>query len=81
MIRLSTLRDARIVTEDGQKLGRVHEIRAADGRITGLDYGPGGFLERLTNRNSGGRIPWENVRKMDGKRIVVALHGTKPKRS
>jgi len=81
VIRLSALRDARLVTEDGQKLGRVHEIRAEDGRVTALDCGPGGFIERLTARGTGRRIPWEKVRKIDGKVIVVGLDEAKAKRS
>jgi sporulation protein YlmC with PRC-barrel domain len=81
VIRLSALRDARLVTEDGQRLGRVHEIRAEDGRVTALDCGPGGFIERLTAKTGGRRIPWEKVRKIDGKVVVVALDDAKARRS
>ena len=70
-MRLTDLRDKVIRTLDGEKLGRVHEVHCEKGRITALISGPGSFLERLTARKHGRRIPWECVRRVDAKQVVV----------
>ena len=70
-MRLTDLRDKAIRTLDGEKLGRVHEVHCEKGRITALISGPGSFLERLTARKHGRRIPWECVRRVDAKQVVV----------
>lgn len=86
MIRLSDLRGAKIGTTDGKMLGRVHEVHCEKGRITALICGPGSFIERLTAKNKGDRIPWECVRKLERKAIIVTpdpqrLAKTKPSAS
>ena len=70
-MRLTDLRDKVIRTLDGEKLGRVHEVHCEKGRITALISGPGSFLERLTASKHGRRIPWECVRRVDAKQVVV----------
>lgn len=76
-MRLSELLNRRVLTESGQSLGRVHDVRGelAGGRlrITGLSTGNRGILERygVGTRGSGGPgrakvhghpvIPWERV--------------------
>jgi sporulation protein YlmC with PRC-barrel domain len=70
-MRLSDLRDKKIRTLDGDILGRVHEVHCEAGRVTALMCGPGSFIERLTARRAGRRIPWECVRKVDRDQIVV----------
>ena len=70
-MRLSDLRDKVIRTLDGEKLGRVHEVHCEKGRITALTCGAGSFLERLTARKHGRRIPWECVRRVDAHQVVV----------
>ncbi len=70
-MRLSDLRDAKVVTLDGEKLGRVHEVHCDGGRVTALTCGPGSFIESLTAKKSGRRIPWECVRKVSHKKVVV----------
>ena len=72
-MRLSDLRDKVIRTLDGEKLGRVHDVHCDKGRITALTSGPGSLLERLTARKHGRRIPWECVRSVDAKQVVVTL--------
>jgi sporulation protein YlmC with PRC-barrel domain len=69
--RLSDLRDAKVKTLDGETLGRVHEVHAENGRITALTCGPGSFIESLTAKNKGRRIPWECVRRIDHKQVIV----------
>ncbi len=61
-MRLSELRDAKVRTLDGETLGRVHEVHVEDGRVVALTCGAGSFIERLTARKHGRRIPWECVR-------------------
>jgi hypothetical protein len=39
--------------------------------VTALMIGPASFIERLTAKRMGRRIPWDSVRKVEPKRIVV----------
>ena len=71
MIRLAELRDKKVRTLDGETLGRVHEVHCDKGLIIALTCGPGSFLERLTARKHGRRIPWECVRRVDADQIIV----------
>lgn len=71
LMRLSELRDAKVRTLDGETLGRVHEVHCDGGRIVALMCGPGSFIERLTDRRAGRRIPWEFVRKIEPGCITV----------
>jgi sporulation protein YlmC with PRC-barrel domain len=70
-MRLSQLRDATVKTLDGETLGRVHEVHTEGGRITALTCGAGSFIESLTGKTKGRRIPWECVRRIDGKQVIV----------
>lgn len=70
-MRLSDLRDAKVKTLDGNTLGRVHEVHVEDGRVTALTCGPGSFIERLTARTHGRRVPWACVRKLSRAEVVV----------
>jgi len=71
-MRLSDLRDKTIRTLDGEKLGRVHEVHCEKGRITALTCGAGSFVERLTAREHGRRIPWECVLRVEARQVVVS---------
>lgn len=70
-MRLSDLRDKRVLSLDGQTLGRVHEVHCDGGRVTALMCGSGSFIERWTGRKEGRRIPWEAVRRIDSKGVTV----------
>ena len=70
-MRLSDLRHAKVRTLDGESLGRVHEVHCEGGRIVALMCGPASFIESLTAKKQGRRIPWECVRKIRHKEIVV----------
>jgi sporulation protein YlmC with PRC-barrel domain len=70
-MRLSDFRNTKVKTLDGETLGRVHEVHCDGGRITALTCGPGSFIESLTAKDKGRRIPWECVRRVDRKEIVV----------
>src|SRR4051812_9022495 len=72
LMRLSDFRDAKVKTLDGETLGRVHEVHVEGGRVIALTCGPGSFIERLTAKKHGRRIPWECVRRLSRKEIVVA---------
>ena len=81
MIRASELIGARVCTESGEKLGRVHELRALGGdgewRLVGLIVGPGGMLARLTGAGekdptgAGRVVPWEAVTRVEDGSITV----------
>jgi sporulation protein YlmC with PRC-barrel domain len=70
-MRLSDLDGKKVRSLDGETLGRVHEVHCDKGRVTALMCGPASFIERLTARKDGRRIPWECVRKVDRREIVV----------
>jgi sporulation protein YlmC with PRC-barrel domain len=70
-MRLSDLRDKAVRTLDGEKLGRVHDVHAEKGKVTALMVGPGSFIESLTGKKKGRRIPWEFVRRIDANQVVV----------
>jgi sporulation protein YlmC with PRC-barrel domain len=71
-MRLSDLTDAKVRTLDGDVLGRVHEVHCDGGRIVALTCGPGSFVEKLTAKKHGRRIPWEYVRKVKYREVTVA---------
>lgn len=71
VMRLSDLRNAKIRTLDGDVLGRVHEVHCEGGRIVALACGPGSFIESLTAKKHGRRIPWEYVRKVKRGEVTV----------
>ena len=70
-MRLSDLQDAKVKTLDGETLGRVHEVHVEGEKVVALTCGPGSFIERLTAQNHGRRIPWERVRRIARKEVVV----------
>jgi sporulation protein YlmC with PRC-barrel domain len=70
-MRLTDLQDKKVVTLDGERLGRVHEVHCDGGRVTALMSGPGSFIERLTARKKGRRIPWQYVVRVESKQVVV----------
>ena len=73
MIRLSELRDKPVRSEDGRRLGRVHEVHCRDGQVIALMCGPGSFIERWTARPKGRRIAWDKVRRVEKDSVIVAL--------
>ena len=70
-MRLSELRNIKVKTLDGELLGRVHEVHVENGRVSAVICGPGSFIERLTAKKEGRRIPWECVRKIEREQIIV----------
>jgi len=83
MMRLTDFLNVRVITESGDKLGRVHDLRAERSprtlNVTGLVIGKLGLLERLGvgAPESGARIrtqdviPWSAVVRADRRRVVV----------
>lgn len=77
MRTLSSILGRKVVTESGRKLGACHDLRgelsASKLRITGLSVGRAAWFEHLgmTPRSSHVEIPWSEVVRIDGKRIVV----------
>jgi sporulation protein YlmC with PRC-barrel domain len=71
VIRLSDLRDAKVKTLDGDTLGRVHEVHCEEGRVVALTCGAGSYIESLTAKTRGRRIPWECVKRIERKQVIV----------
>jgi sporulation protein YlmC with PRC-barrel domain len=71
VIRLTDLRDKKAVTLDGERLGRIHEVHCDGERVTAIMTGPASFIERLTAKKAGRRIPWECVVRVESRQIVV----------
>jgi sporulation protein YlmC with PRC-barrel domain len=68
---LSDLRDKEVKTLDGERLGRIHEVHCDGGHVTALMCGTGSFIERWTGKRAGRRIPWECVRRVTEREVVV----------
>jgi len=83
MMRLTDFLNVQVITESGDKLGRVHDLRAERSprtlNVTGLVIGKLGLLERLGvgAPESGARIrtqdviPWSAVVRADRRSVVV----------
>jgi sporulation protein YlmC with PRC-barrel domain len=73
---LSSLQHRTVVTESGESLGRLHDLRGELTprvlRVTGLVTGTGGLLEHLgVIKRSSTSIPWSDVVRIEAERIVV----------
>jgi sporulation protein YlmC with PRC-barrel domain len=74
---LSSLLRREVVTESGRTLGRCYDLRgeltATKLRVTGLCVGRSAWLAHLGVRDhdSHTQIPWDDVVRIEGKRIVV----------
>jgi len=79
-MRLSDLQDKKVRSLDGDTLGRVHEVHCEGGAVIALMAGAGSFIERLTARTKGRRIPWECVRTIDSNQITVTPERPRKKR-
>jgi sporulation protein YlmC with PRC-barrel domain len=82
MIRASDLIGAVVRTEGGERLGRVHDLRAhstPDGGwlLMGLVTGPRGMLARFEGAETdeavraGNVIPWEAITRLEEGLVVV----------
>ena len=77
MRTLSSLLRREVVTESGRPLGRCYDLRGeltqTKLRITGLCVGGGAWLAHLGIRSHDFHttIPWDEVVRIEGKRIVV----------
>jgi sporulation protein YlmC with PRC-barrel domain len=80
VIRLCELRDKKLRSLDGERLGRVHEVHCKGGKVVALMCGPGSLIERWTGRKQGRRIPWKAVRRIEHDAIIIAPAAAKPKR-
>ena len=82
-MRLSDLLGLSVHTESGERLGRVHDVRAEltsnEARVTGLVVGPLGVLERLGFGDPKSRalvrskdiVRWSAVVRADRRGVVV----------
>jgi sporulation protein YlmC with PRC-barrel domain len=71
-MRLGDLYDTPVRTEDGERLGCVHEVYAEGGRVVRLGVGAANFLERLLYRRRGKQVRWDDVVAIEGGTIIVA---------
>jgi len=70
-MRLHELDDAWVVSEDGKKLGHVHEVHAKDGAVTTIVYGAAGFFQRMGSKRGGKRVAWKDVKAVTADGIVI----------
>jgi sporulation protein YlmC with PRC-barrel domain len=70
-MRLSDLRNKTVRTLDGETVGRVHEVHCDGGRVVALMCGARSFIERLTAKAHGRRVPWDEVVRIDRNSVVV----------
>jgi len=82
-VNVTDLLGSRVETEDGESLGRVHDVRAELGarslKLTGLVVGKWGLLERLGLGAPGTSVrirthdvvPWKDVVRADRSGVVV----------
>lgn len=75
MRTLSSLQGRKVVTESGRSLGRLYDLRGElkprTLEVTGLVVGERGLLEHLGVVKRVKSIPWDDVVRIEGKRIVV----------
>jgi sporulation protein YlmC with PRC-barrel domain len=85
MRTFSSLKNLKVVTEDGRKLGRCHDLRgeltSSSLRVTALVVGRQGFLEHFgvgaqasaspARVRDVDTVPWAAIVRMEGDRIVV----------
>ena len=70
-MRLSALIGLPVHDASGRVLGRLHEIRAVDGKVCELVYGTAGVFERLTGRAQSETLPWSRVKAVHSKGIEL----------
>jgi sporulation protein YlmC with PRC-barrel domain len=82
MIRASDLVGCELRTESGERLGRVHDLRAeqtnGEWRLSGLVIGRRGLSARLLGTSpdpliSGEVVDWEDVRSLEDGLIIVSV--------
>jgi sporulation protein YlmC with PRC-barrel domain len=75
MRTLTSLQHREVVTESGRKLGRLYDLRGQVTprtlTVTGLVVGRRGLLEHLGIVDRAKPIPWDDVVRIEGERIVV----------
>ena len=77
-MRLSDLRGMEVVSADGDRLGRVHEVHCDNGKIIALMCGGANLLERWTGRIHGRRINWALIDRIERRLIVLKAAKQKP---
>jgi sporulation protein YlmC with PRC-barrel domain len=77
-MRLTDLRGKQVRTAAGDKLGRVHEVHCDSRKITALMVGAGSWIERMTAKRRGRRVPWDEVETIGDD--AITLRSTVPKK-
>lgn len=70
-MKLADLYDRQVIGPDGKTIGRVHEVRTANGRIAFLDCGSASLIERFTSRRAGRAVRWEQVARITPDAIML----------
>lgn len=70
-MRLSALIGLPVRDASGHTLGRLHEVRAVDGKVVELIYGAAGLFERITGRTQPTTIAWSRVARAGPKAIEL----------
>jgi hypothetical protein len=79
-VKLADLYGRKVVGPDGDAIGRVHEVRARDGRIAFLDCGAWSLVERFTSRRAGRTVRWEQVARITPDSIILGESKKTPPR-
>jgi hypothetical protein len=83
MIRASDLIGCVVRTESGERIGRVHDLRAraVDGgwELEGLIVGRGGMIARMTGSGTdalvrGDVIPWSAIASLSDGLVMIGEH-------
>jgi sporulation protein YlmC with PRC-barrel domain len=77
MIRASQLQGKHVRRENGEKLGRVYEIRLRHSQVAALICGARGFFQRLAGTEVGHRVDWKQVKKITPSEIIIADKGSR----
>jgi sporulation protein YlmC with PRC-barrel domain len=89
-MRLSDLLGTEVVTEEGEDVGHVHDLRAElttrTFRVTGIVVGRTGLLERLglgaphsaLRIRTKDVVDWKDVVRADPRRVVVRSRASRP---
>jgi sporulation protein YlmC with PRC-barrel domain len=70
-MRLSDLEGKVVRRQNGDRLGRVYEVRIRDSQLVALICGARGFWQRLTASRQGHRIAWSKVQRITARTIWI----------
>jgi sporulation protein YlmC with PRC-barrel domain len=70
-MRLSDLRGMHVVSSEGERLGRVHEVHCDREKIVAILRGAANLVERWTGRSHGRRVDWSSIDRIESGSVVL----------